>query len=312
MGIDQLEPVRALAARQHGALATHQLVRLGWPAWRIDDLCRHHGWVRVTTQVLRVDGAPETRAQRVACAVLDSGVSAHLSHESAAAWWGHRGSRLEGPVHVVTTRATTRRSALARVHRVRRLDQRWLTDIDGVRVARPELVALHLFASFRYERAERIVESMWSQRLLSGTSLTNLLADLGKRGRNGTAGLRRYVKDRGGDYEPPDSGLESRVQQVLGEAGIRVRRQVNVGGLRHWSARVDFIAAPAGPGGVPVVLEVQSELHHSSLRDREADRQRIERLERLGFRVVEVTDEMVWTDPGSVVRAVRSRSVPPR
>ena len=307
MGVDELDEVRALAAGQHGAVGVRQLVASGWSSWRIDDLCEHHGWIRVTSQVLRVAGAPETRAQRVSCAVLDVGPGAFLSHESAAAWWGHRGSRLERPIHVVTTRATKRRSSLARVHRVRRLDDRWVTDLAGVPVVRPELVALHLFADCHFQRAERIVESMWSQRLISGRSLASLLHDVGKRGRNGTAGLRLYVDARQGGYEPPDSGLETRVQQILGGAGIELRRQVDLGSARHWSARVDFLLPDLG-----LVLEVQSEVHHSSLRDRDADRERIARLQGEGFLVVEVTDEMVWTDPAAVLRAVRTRSVSPR
>ena len=307
MGVDELDEVRTFAAGQHGAVGVRQLVARGWSSWRIDDLCRHHGWIRVTSQVLRVAGAPDTRAQRVSCAVLDVGPGAYLSHESAAAWWGHRGSRLERPIHVVTTRVSTRRSNLARVHRVRHLDDRWVTDLAGVPVVRPELVAMHLFASCHYQRAERIVESMWSQRLLSGRSLGNLLRDVGKRGRNGTAGLRLYVDARQGGYEPPDSGLETRVQRILGDAGIALRRQVNLGDARHWSARVDFLLPDLG-----LVLEVQSEVHHSSLRDRSADLERIAKLERQGFLVVEVTDEMVWTDPAAVIRAVRARSVFPR
>ncbi len=294
------DDLHRLAARQHGLVAGYQLLSTGWERWEVARLRRHHGWDLISSRVLRRLGSPESAAQRVCAAVLDAGPAAYLSHESAAAWWGHRGSRLENPIQVVTVRSTKRRSPLARVHRVRCIEGQWVTDISGVPVVRPELVALQLFAVHSHGRAERIVESLWSQRLLSGESIGCLLGDMGERGRNGTAGLRRFLKERGTDYRPPDSGLESRTQRILSDAGIRVNRQVSLGGEGHWSGRVDFLVV-----GAPLVIEVQSELHHSSLTDRTEDAQRISRLTSDGFVVVEVTDEMVWTDPARVVSTVR-------
>lgn len=290
-----------LATAQHGVVATYQLEKLGWLPHQVARLHRHNGWQQLTSDVLVRLGSADSSARRVCAAVLDAGPGAYLSHESAAAWWGHRGSRVDRPVHVVTTRITARVTQLALVHRVRLMDVHWVTDLAGVPVVRPELAALHLFATLRYERAERIVESMWSQRLLSGDSIGHLLDDEGKRGRNGTAGLRRFLTVRGKDYRPPDSGVESRCQQVLNDAGFRLRRQVNLGAQRHWIGRVDFLVE-----GTKVVIEVQSELHHSSRIDRVADRERIERLEQDGFQVVEVTDEMVWRHPARVVSRVQA------
>jgi very-short-patch-repair endonuclease len=138
-------------------------------------------------------------------------------------------------------------------------------------------------------------------RLLTGRSLALLLTDLGRRGRNGIAALRIFVDDRGLDYEPPDSGLESRVEEILARAGINVRRQVHLGSERAWNGRVDFLHET-----LPIVIEVQSEAFHSSLTDSEADRARIQELEAAGFRVVEITDNQAFTDPRSVVEAVQA------
>lgn len=295
-----IDELHALAARQHGVIARYQLLEQGWDRPEVSRLCSHHGWEPASSRVLRRQGSPDTRSQRVSAAVLDAGPGAYLSHESAAAWLGHRGCRLERPVHVVTARHTRRSSPLARVHTVRFIDIRWVTDLGGVSVVRPELVALQLFAMHRYPRAERIVDSLWSQGLVSGASIAALLADMGARGRNGTAGLRHYFDERGVSYAPPDSGLESRTQQILDDAGIQVRRQVDVGAERHWTGRVDFVVV-----GTPVIIEVQSELYHSSMSDRAHDDRRIRELESGGFVVVELTNEMVWSDPHRVVTLVR-------
>lgn len=293
--------VICLAERQHGVVAVHQLHDLGLDPVQVARLHAVHGWEQLTADVLRRTGSTPCAAQRVAAAVLDAGPGAVLSHDSAAAWWGHGGSPLERPVHVSTTRNSSRRRSLTRVHRVRRLEAQWVTDRLGVAVARPPLVALNLFAIHSYERASTVTDALWSQRLLTGRSIAMFLDVMGRRGRNGTAGLRRYLSERGEHYVPPDSGLESRVRSILDAAGIPMRRQVNSGDESVWIGRVDF-RHPS----LPLIVEVQSELHHTSLVDRRHDKRRIEALEAAGFEVVELTDELVWTDPAAVVAAVRA------
>lgn len=150
------------------------------------------------------------------------------------------------------------------------------------------------------ERGERLVERLWSMRLFSGGSLARFLDDVPLRGVRGSAAVRRYFVARGVDYRPPDSGLESRFDQITREAGITFRRQVDTGDEDHWTGRVDFLHEH-----LPLVVEIQSEAHHSSLVDREADRLRLRALRRAGFTVVEITDTTVWSDPGAVITQVR-------
>ena len=92
------------------------------------------------------------------------------------------------------------------------------------------------------------------------------------------------------DYVPPASGIESRFDWITRQAGLgRFRRQVDLGDEESWSGRVDFVAEHR-----PLVVEVQSEAHHSSLTDVDADARRHERLRAGGFVVVEVWDTEVW------------------
>src|SRR5690606_28594970 len=155
---------------------------------------------------------------RALTAVLDVGAGAVLSHLSAGAFWGLKGCSIE-PHHVTRTSRSSRTSAIAVVHTVRVLPPEWTTTLDGVPIVRPELLAMQLYQLCRDERAERLVDSLWSMRLLSGRSLRAFLDALGRRGRNGTAGLRRYLDERGDDHTPPASTLESRFMQLLREEG---------------------------------------------------------------------------------------------
>jgi very-short-patch-repair endonuclease len=172
--------------------------------------------------------------------------------------------------------------------------------MDGIPIVRPELLALQLFDACRYERAERLTERMWSDRLTSGPALRRFLDQMGARGRNGSAGLRRYLDARPDDYVPPASGLEGRAMQLLRAAELEFRRQVDVGD-DQWCGRVDFLHV-----SLALVLEIQSERHHTALVDVSADAARRARLEAAGFTVLELTDVLVWSDPAEFVRRVRA------
>lgn len=290
---------RRLAARQHGAVAVRQLRRLGASATQIRNLTGDHDrWSRASDEVLVLNGTPDGPERRVSCAVLDAGDDASLAYASAGRWWGLTGCALE-PVVVARTRATRRTDTLASVRRVRFLPEGWVTVHRGVRVARPELLALQLFAAHREERAERLLDRLWSMRLCSVASLRSFCAGVPLRGVRGSAALRRYLGERSDDLRPPESNVESRFRQIVRNAGIPFRTQVDLGDERSWTGRVDFLHEWA-----PLVVEVQSEAYHSSLVDRDHDRARIERLHAAGLTVVEVTDTMVWTAPDAVVRAV--------
>ena len=289
-----------LAERRHGVVAAWDLLQHGVSRDHLRRLSESRHWERATPHVLRRVGAPRSAAQHLAVAVLDAGSGAYLSHVPACGWWGVGGCAMH-PVHGVTTSRSRRRPALATVHRVRRLPDSWTTELSGIPIVRPELCALQLFAVCRYEVAERRTEALWSNRLLSGASLRRFVADMGRSGRNGTAGVRRYLDERPDNYTPPATGLESRVGQILKGAGIAVRRQVDTGSADAWTGRVDFLVM-----GAPVVIEVQSEKYHRALIDRRADAERRGRLEAAGFVWVEVWDTEVWTAPHTVIDKVRA------
>lgn len=287
--------VTDLAETQHGLITRPQLRALGLGSDQVRSIVTSRQWQAVTPTVMRRVGSPRTAAQEVLSAVLDAGPGAVLSHLPAARWWGQRGCALR-PVHVTRAAPTRRRCELAVVHRVRRLPPTWLTQLDGVPIVRPELLALQLFAVCSAGRAERLTDRLWSDRLLSGPSVARFLAAMGERGRNGTAGLRRYLERRGDDYVPPASGLESRAMELFREAGVPMRRQVDTGDDITWTGRVDFRHE-----WLPLIAEIQSERHHTALCDREADANRLATLRRAGYTVVELTDTMVWSQPAEVV-----------
>ncbi len=288
-----------LAEHQHGLVTRAQMDAAGvGRSGRRHRLARGE-WEQLSPRVLQRRGAPATSAQAAMAAVLDVGPSSYLSHWSAAAVWGVPGARL-APHHVIVVRPRAPQvSSLATVHRPRHLTDPFAAMLDGLPVVRPELTLLQMAAHLHPGRLARWVDRMWSDGLVSGRSLRRHLGPLMHRGRAGTAAMRQVLDDRPDTYVPPASGLEGRFVEVAREAGLRFRRQVDLGGDEQWCGRVDFLAED-----LPLVVEVDSERYHAALVDRAADAAREARLVAAGFTVVRVTDHQVWYDRPAVVRAV--------
>ncbi|HNI34897.1 MAG TPA: hypothetical protein PLV93_05825 [Microthrixaceae bacterium] len=297
---DRRRDLYRLSRRQSGLITVRHAQDVGYSDTAARRLAETDEWETLTDRVLRHRSSPTSDAQRLLAAVLDAGGDAAITDLPSASWWGLGGCS-RWPIVLLTTRASRRRTELARTLEIRSLPPEWSVVHHGVPTVRPEMLALRLFAVCREERAIALVDQLWSRRLLSGRSVRRFLGQMGERGRNGTAGLRRYYNKRGDDYEPPASGLEGRVMQLLDDAGVPMRRQIDSGG-EHWTGRVDFRHET-----LPVILEVQSEEYHASLTAKGHDAERRRRLEDDdGFAVEEIWDTDVWARPWKVAEAVRS------
>lgn len=293
-----------LAERQHGLLTSEQLRGAGLSSDQIHWLIKRDRLSRISPRVQRVPGAPDTRAQRLLAAVLDSGPGSALSHSTALAWWGLPGF-LYDEIHVTHTRDGVHRPARRadHVHDVVLLPERHIRVLEGVPVVSPARALFDIAGQngIHPKRVERAVDNAWSDRLVSGRCLEMMLDDLAQRGRPGIRVMREIVEARGSDYIPPASGLEARVEEILRDDGqAPLCRQVNSGDDETWIGRVDFRDQLE-----PFILEVQSERFHASLLDQQADRDRLSQLEAAGFVVVTVSDTDVWHRKRKVADAVR-------
>ena len=288
-----------LAAEQQSCIGVWQVYELGATSTEVDRLRRSHRWSTCGKDVLVVAGVPHTELVKTSAAVLAAGPGAVLSHGSAAALWGLPGFRLlPASISHVNGHAMRRRQ-LGQVHPLVVVPEEWVTTFKGIRVVRPELAAYQLSDELRPPQAARTFDNFWARGLLTGPSANRCLLDLAQRGRDGTVVYRDIIKARGPDYIPPATNLESRMNELADAAGIKLRRQVNLGD-EQWDGRVDFFE-----DDVKLIVEVQSELYHSSLCDREADATRRARLEADGFRVLEVWDADVWTRGSYVIAELR-------
>jgi very-short-patch-repair endonuclease len=124
------------------------------------------------------------------------------------------------------------------------------------------------------------------------------LAELRCRGRNGVSVLEAILADREGKGRT-ESWLERAFLRLVSQAGFplpKVQRRIAAPGKP--TSRVDFLYEPT------VVIEVTGHGGHSTQRQRRADAQRRNRLQALGFEVIEFTYEMVRNDPVYVLSTV--------
>lgn len=251
----------------------------------------------MTPRVLRLVGAQRTFRQRAMAATLDVGFGAVISHESAAALWRLPGFPADA-LHV--SRAVGRsayHSALAQLHRTCWLPEAHIRLYERIPVTSPARTIFDLAGVLHPGRTERALDNALARGLTTVTGLGAVTEELARQGRPGSGVMRRLLAERAGAYVPPESNMEARLHAVAKRAGLHnLVPQRDVGG-DDWIGRVDFLDPEKR-----LVVEVDSDLHHSSLLDEASDAQRDTALAGAGYTVVRITEGDLWHRPDEVVR----------
>lgn len=296
------ERLRQTLSRQHGLISTSQAHATGVPASSLAHAIASGRLERLSPRVLRLGGSAATTDQAAMAAALDVPGGAVAIH-SAAALWELPGFELE-PIHVLTGRTPHRGGAhLGIIHSSVRFSDRDVVHLRGIPVTSPLRTLCDLAGRLHWDRLDRTCERMLAQHLLRIDQLHEHVATLPSRGGvRGTAAIRRLALERGPDHRPAESGLEHRVASILRNAGEKpFERQVEVGDDDGWVGRVDYCDRE-----LRVIVEVQSDLYHSARVDRTRDAERIARLRRAGWIVVEIREFDIFHRPDRVVAAVRA------
>jgi very-short-patch-repair endonuclease len=250
---------------------------------------RRGALTEVTGDVLVVPGSPRTDRRDAMVAVLAI-PDAAVSHGSAAALWRLPGFDLH-PIEVVSPRAWRRSTQVpaGRVHTTTFLPDSHVAVVDGLRITVPVRVLFDLAGTIHPGRLERLVDTAWRMRLVTGRLLRRTLAELEQRGRPGIAEMRELIGERGDGYRPTDSNAEGRFEALIAEVGITTfERQVDVGDA-DWLGRIDFRDRRR-----PLLVEIDSETFHGSIVDRRRDERRREALVDAGYRLVVITTFELW------------------
>ena len=287
-----------LAASQHWVITRKQLLLLGLSATGIDRRLNSGLFVRLHPSVYRIGAAPESWRQRLLGACMwTSGVASHRSALLLLGLEGYSGEIIE-----VTTTATRRTSTKAvRIHRSTSLAPFELTTADSIRSTTPTRTLLDVGSVLSQKGLEEALDSGLRQRLTSVDRLRAGVARLGERGSRGPGALGKLLEARS-DVVPTDSALETRLSRLLRRHRLpQPQRQVEVREGREFIGRVDF-AYPE----LKVAIEVQSYRWHSSWPARLSDMERLNRLQTLGWIVIQVTYEDMERHPDMVAHRIRA------
>jgi len=263
-------------ARAHGASREAVKHRLGTGTWKTFPY----------VGVYRLAGCPQSWEQDLHALVLATAPVAAASHRSAAALLGIPGFSRHGVIEVVTARALRERTPGASVHSSRILPPEHLTVVEGIATTGVARTLIDLAGVVPPQRTERMLDNSLARGLVTLDAVRSVTDVLARRGRPGIAVLRRLLADRPDGYVAPESGLEARALELIWSAGLPDPvRQLDVGDANGWVGRVD-LAYPARR----LVIEIDSDVHHSTLVDRRADQVRDRRLQAAGWSVVRVSE----------------------
>lgn len=217
--------IRSLARRQHGLVATWQLVERG-ASRQLGHLRVAAGaWDLAAPGVFLAGPAPRTFAQRCMAAVLTCGEGALLSHRAATRLWNVAPNR-SVPIDVSVPRERRLERRGIRIHRSRDLHLAAPTQLEGIPVTGLARTLLDLGA----EEPTWVRPAVWEAMRLHGTGWELLLATLidhSRPGRRGLGALRLVVAEHYDDLAR-DSATEDLAFGILCDSGRVPRPQTQV------------------------------------------------------------------------------------
>lgn len=287
-----LERLQAVAAENHGVITTAQARVAGVVGAGLTALLRSGAVARLRRGVYCVGTAPTLSPRTVAV-----GLSAVLSHLSAAAWWGVDLPRPLSVVHVTASRNRGRRRDAVTGVRLHRADLPAcdIRNVRGVAVTSPLRTSLDLARHLSLEDAVAIVDAFFRARLLNPAEFRAAASAARGPGRLRIQTVSTLVDPHSG------SVLESLTRVLLWRHGLRPPvSQHPFEGSDGFRGRLDF-AWPA----LRVALECDGYDYHSDRVAFRGDRRRWSALVRAGWTPGVVTWWDVVGDPGYVVGLVR-------
>lgn len=307
LGMHWEDRFRALAHEQEGLVAKIHLPAIGCTTDHWWQARRNGRWTPWSPRVLSLAGAPESDAQRVLAAVLDASPGGMLHGRSALAWFGLRGFDLR-TIHVARPRWLSGVPVeLGCLHLLRDLRPHDVIVFRGIPTVSPLRAIWSEAARYSPEplvevglrKIGRLLDDAHKLGLATWAALHEMVADISEQGRSGARIMRALAEKRPPGSSPTESRNEDRLEEVLsGASAPPLRRQPVLGGYEP-IGRCDF-----RDDELPLAVEVNSIIHHSTPSDRTADQRRYQRLNDAGFTVAVVWEDDLWRNPRAVVETI--------
>ncbi len=285
-------PIAALADRQHGVVASRQLVALGYGRRAIEHRIAAGRLHPIHRAVYAVGRRLLSREGHWMAAVLACGPGALISHRTAAALWDLRPTA-QTKIDVTFSGSGRASRDNLRVHSTARLHAEDIATVDRIPVTSISRTLLDLAAVLDADRLTRVIEQAVRLRLFDLRALDRAMTRTPRR--RGVRLLRAVLADYR-EPAPTRSELERRFLQLVREGALPTPRvNTQVAGLE-----VDFFWPEWR-----LVVELDGRGYHVSPRAFERDRVRDAILQRAGCRVLRVTHKRLG-EPAKVLDDVRA------
>jgi hypothetical protein len=277
--------VALVAERQHGLITVQQAKSSGLLRGGVRHRVLAGRWRHVGPGLYAIAGSPPSWEQAVLAAVLACRPWGAASHLTAAHLWGLVDRRPD-TIEVIVPRDRRRRRGII-VHQSNDLLAGHVTNHRHIPVTLP----VRTFVDMGCVGGRRVTEDVLDESLRRGLFTLDdageLIARLGRRGRNGVGVAREIVAGRLGLDAVGDSWLENRFLRIVRAAGLpEPTAQFEVVHAGRFVCRVDF----AWPDAEPLTtVELDSERHHLDRTTFRRDRQKDRGLRRLGITALRFT-----------------------
>lgn len=292
---------------QEGFVARFQLPAMGCTIDHWWQARRNGRWDVFSGRLTGLRGMPDSDRRRVMAGMLDTSPGSILHWRSTLAWFELGDFNLR-KVMVARPRGLSEApSDLAEVHRLRDLRAHDVIVARGVVTETPlraiwceaALYAAPHLLDIGALKIGRLLDDANKRKLVTWGGLHELVDDIQQRGRAGTVLMRALAEARPPGSSPTESRNEDQLEKILANAGVETLvRQPLLGGHEP-IGRCDH-----RDRRLPLAVEVNSELHHTTPSDVFADILRYQRLNDADFTVGVVWEEDLWRHPRHALRTV--------
>lgn len=291
-----MDPLAALADRQHGVFSVADAHRLGLGRGALEARTRSGRYERVGRQTYRIVGAAATWHQSVMRAVLDAGSGAAAARATALVL--HDVGRDEGVIDIVVPRRRRIDRPDVRLHTATALPTEDVAIVEGIPATTIERTILDVAGDRHRHLIASIVDASIASGLTDAERLARFLDRRRRRGRPGVRTLQAVLELP--HLGVPQSRYERALLDMLEAAGLGGVPQYDVfDATGRLLGRVD-VAWPQHR----VALEVDGHAFHSTRDQRRSDALRQNDLLVAGWNLLRCTSDQVFRADPAIVRTV--------
>jgi hypothetical protein len=291
--------VSAIEKSQLGLTSRDQLDELGLTRTAIEKRVLKGVSERARRGVLSNAGVAPSYEQRVLAAILAAGSGAYASHECAGQLWASPLPRA-APIEILSSMKLQHRLVNVKCHRSCYIDERDVTELEGIPITTPERTIVDISARFDAKVIGRLIDDALRRKIATLGKFVETAERLGSAPGRSRKKMLTLLSRRDAEVTKRESTLEDFVFESLRRFRLPVpvaQHQVLVNGRKRW---IDLCYTDA-----LLAIEAKGFDTHRMRSSFDSDALRGNELLLAGFRVLEFTSAFTdWQIASQVAQAL--------